>query len=84
MAEQCALHWLPHLKSRGGVPSWAVGYESLLSQVQRYDVAAQDNEEDEDTALDYSEENGLDFDGDEDDIESAVDEDEEEYFNFDE
>jgi hypothetical protein len=39
-----------------------VGYESLLSQVQPYNVAAQDNEEDEDTALDYSEENELDFD----------------------
>jgi len=31
IAEQCALYWLPHLKSKGIMPLWAVDYESSLS-----------------------------------------------------
>ena len=32
MADQCALYWLPHLKSQGGgiMPSWGIEYEHLL------------------------------------------------------
>ena len=30
MAEQCAWHWLPHLKAKGIVPSWGLDYEHLL------------------------------------------------------
>ena len=34
MAEQCAQHWLPHLKARGIVPSWGLDYEHLLVKPQ--------------------------------------------------
>lgn len=30
MAEQCALYWLPHLKEKGIVSSWASDYDHLL------------------------------------------------------
>ena len=33
LAEQCAVHWLPHLKVRGIIPSWASDYEHILSYV---------------------------------------------------
>jgi hypothetical protein len=72
MAEQCVLHWLLHLKSRGIMPLWAVDYESLLSQVQTYNV--QDNEEYEDMMPDNIEGNKheeLDF-GDGDEIDSGI------------
>jgi hypothetical protein len=78
MAEQCALHWLLHLKSKGIVPSWAVDYESALSQAQPHVAAEVD--EDEDVSI---EGNGyeLDFDSDEDNMDLEMDEDE--YSNFD-
>ena len=34
MAEQCAQHWLPHLKAKGIVPSWGLNYEHLLVEPQ--------------------------------------------------
>ena len=30
MAEQCAVFWLPHLKEKGIVPSWASDFDHLL------------------------------------------------------
>ena len=33
LAERCAVHWLPHLKVRGIIPSWASDYEHMLSDV---------------------------------------------------
>ena len=82
MAEQCALHWLPHLESRGSTPSWAVDLDSLRSRAQCY-AAAQG--EDEDITLDGIEgyEHGLDFDSPEDDTKSEIGGDEDDYFDFD-
>ena len=34
IAEQCAQHWLPHLKAKGVVPSWGLDYEHLLVESQ--------------------------------------------------
>jgi hypothetical protein len=70
MAEQCALHWLPHLKSRDLTLSWAVDYDGLLSRVRPCHAAVQ---VDEDIVLDVEgNEHGLNFDSHEDDIESVT------------
>ena len=34
IAEQCAQHWLPHLKAKGIVLSWGLNYEHLLVESQ--------------------------------------------------
>jgi hypothetical protein len=49
MAEQCALSWLPHLKSQGGgiLPSWGLEYEHLLVEAQASVHEARDDESSE-------------------------------------
>ena len=74
MAEQCALYWLPHLKEKGIVPSWASYYGHLPEVLDR--LAGMPLEEDlEDAVLDIEgaedetdlEDNGLDSEEREDD-----------------
>src|SRR5271168_1090129 len=65
MAEQCALHWLPHLKARGITLSWASVYEHLLINVQvptddTDEQRSDDAEADLDHDLDEDGGNGLD------------------------
>jgi hypothetical protein len=54
MAEQCALHWLPHLKRTGATPPWAAGYDTLLSEVQARRAAVQVEEDIDNEYLDES------------------------------
>ena len=74
MAEQCVLYWLPHLKEKGIVPSWASDYDHLPEVLDR--LAGVPLEEDlEDAVLDIEgaedeidlEDNGLDSEEREDD-----------------
>jgi len=44
LAERCAVHWLPHLKGKGIMPTWASDFEHLINQVA-VDVDVTDDNE---------------------------------------
>ena len=64
MAEQCAVYWLPHLKEKGIVPSWASDFDHLL-EVPGEQGAVQLEQDSEDASLDA--------DGDDDDYDDDDD-----------
>lgn len=93
MAERCALYWLRDLKEKGIMPSWATGYEDMLSQLPHRHAATQLDdecegmaldEEWEDMAVDNVEGNEGDEDksGDEDEGDSDVGDDDYDDFDF--
>ena len=64
MAEQCAVYWLPHLKEKGIVPSWASDFDHLL-EVPGEQGAVRLEQDSEDASLDA--------DGDDDDYDDDDD-----------
>ena len=82
MAEQCAVYWLPHLKEKGVVPSWASDYEYLL-EVPDGDSAVPLEKNSDDTVLDVLGDDEMDYDENGIDIEEGEDEDEDEDEEYD-
>ena len=80
MAEQCARHWLPHLKARGIVPSWGLDYEHLLIEPQ---VSLNGNETISNTTQDLNGIKDLDEEGNEMEEQEECEVDEIDYFELD-
>ena len=80
MAEQCAWHWLPHLKARGIVPSWGLDYEHLLIKPQ---VSLDGNKTISNTTQDLVGVEDLDEEGNEMEEEEECEVDELDYFELD-
>ena len=80
MAEQCAQHWLPHLKVRGIVPSWGLKYEHLLFKPQE---SLNSDETLGDTAQDFDGIEPLDEEDNETEGEKDCEVDEIDYFELD-
>jgi hypothetical protein len=80
MAEQCAWHWLPHLKARGIVPSWGLDYKHLLIKPQ---VSLDGNEMISNTTQDLVGVEDLDEEGNEMKEEEECEVDELDYFELD-
>jgi hypothetical protein len=82
MAEQCALHWLPHLKLQGIMPSWGLEYEHLLVEPRGSTCGPHDVLRDDATPdLDYVED--LDDNDNETEVEDEHEGDENDYFELD-
>ena len=73
MAEQCALHWLPHLKQRGITLSWGSDYEHLLQKNQVPRVVVQGEEESGETAIDNEGDRDGNYEASEDEADSDID-----------
>lgn len=81
MAEQCALHWLPHLKLQGIMLPWGVAYEHLLVKPRGLTGGPDEVLGDATGDIDYVED--LDDNGNETEGEDEHEADEDDYFELD-